>query len=182
MSHLDYRPLPLPEFDGRPAERALARAITRWVGAHGGSPRLADLAARAAVAEQRGDTALAPLDAEVRADLAGEALVGDGSERTPFVLDADGRFYLWRNYRFEGEVAAALQALRPRIDDAAGVVMNSVLANLYRDGRDTYYRIHGTTEPWSIGRSVSNGCIRMLNDHVIQLYEHVPVGTPVTVL
>ena len=37
MSHLDYRPLPLPEFDGRPAERALARAITRWVGAHGGS-------------------------------------------------------------------------------------------------------------------------------------------------
>jgi lipoprotein-anchoring transpeptidase ErfK/SrfK len=53
---------------------------------------------------------------------------------------------------------------------------------LYRDGRDTYYRIHGTTEPWSIGRSVSNGCIRMLNDHVIQLYEQVPVGTPVTVL
>lgn len=53
---------------------------------------------------------------------------------------------------------------------------------LYRDGRDTYYRIHGTTEPWSIGKSVSNGCIRMINDHVIQLYDQVPVGTPVTVL
>ncbi len=53
---------------------------------------------------------------------------------------------------------------------------------LYREGRDTYYRIHGTTEPWSIGQSVSNGCIRMLNEHVIQLYEQVPVGTPVTVL
>ena len=53
---------------------------------------------------------------------------------------------------------------------------------LYKDGRDTYYRIHGTTEPWSIGQSVSNGCIRMLNEHVIQLYEQVPVGTPVTVL
>ena len=53
---------------------------------------------------------------------------------------------------------------------------------LYRDGRDTYYRIHGTTEPWSIGQSVSNGCIRMLNDHVIQLYEQVPIGTPVTVV
>lgn len=53
---------------------------------------------------------------------------------------------------------------------------------LYREGRDTYYRIHGTTEPWSIGQSVSNGCIRMLNDHVIQLYEQVPVGTPVTVV
>lgn len=53
---------------------------------------------------------------------------------------------------------------------------------LYREGRDTYYRIHGTTEPWSIGQSVSNGCIRMLNEHVIQLYEQVPVGTPVTVM
>ena len=53
---------------------------------------------------------------------------------------------------------------------------------LYREGRDTYYRIHGTTEPWSIGQSVSNGCIRMLNEHVIQLYEQVPVGTPVTVV
>lgn len=53
---------------------------------------------------------------------------------------------------------------------------------LYRDGRDTYFRIHGTTEPWSIGQSVSNGCIRMLNEHVIQLYAEVPVGTPVTVL
>jgi lipoprotein-anchoring transpeptidase ErfK/SrfK len=53
---------------------------------------------------------------------------------------------------------------------------------LYRDGRDTYYRIHGTTEPWSIGKSVSNGCIRMLNEHVMQLYDQVPVGTPVTVL
>ncbi len=53
---------------------------------------------------------------------------------------------------------------------------------LYREGRDTYYRIHGTTEPWSIGQSVSNGCIRMLNEHVIQLYEQVLVGTPVTVV
>ena len=53
---------------------------------------------------------------------------------------------------------------------------------LYRDGRDTYFRIHGTTEPSSIGKSVSNGCIRMLNEHVIQLYEKVPVGTPVIVL
>ena len=53
---------------------------------------------------------------------------------------------------------------------------------LYREGRDTYVRIHGTTEPWSIGKSVSNGCIRMLNEHVIQLYEQVPVGTPVTVV
>lgn len=53
---------------------------------------------------------------------------------------------------------------------------------LFQNGRDTYYRIHGTTQPSSIGRSVSNGCIRMINDHVQDLYERVPVGTVVTVL
>ncbi|MBO9423028.1 L,D-transpeptidase [Labrenzia sp. R4_2] len=53
---------------------------------------------------------------------------------------------------------------------------------LYRGGRDTMYRIHGTTEPSSIGRSVSNGCIRMINAHVEDLYERVPLGTKVIIL
>lgn len=53
---------------------------------------------------------------------------------------------------------------------------------LFQNGVDTYFRIHGTTQPSSIGRSVSNGCIRMLNEHVTDLYERVPVGTVVTVL
>ncbi len=53
---------------------------------------------------------------------------------------------------------------------------------LFQNGKDTYFRIHGTTAPDSIGRSVSNGCIRMLNSHVIDLYERVPLGTVVTVL
>ena len=52
---------------------------------------------------------------------------------------------------------------------------------LYRDGRDTLYRIHGTTEPWTIGKAVSNGCIRMVNEHVEDLYERVPVGAQVVV-
>ena len=53
---------------------------------------------------------------------------------------------------------------------------------LYKGNRDTYFRIHGTNQPSSIGRSVSNGCIRMLNDHVVDLYERVPIGTQVVVL
>lgn len=52
---------------------------------------------------------------------------------------------------------------------------------LYRDGRDTIYRIHGTNEPWSIGKAASSGCFRMLNQHVFELYAEVPVGTPVVV-
>lgn len=53
---------------------------------------------------------------------------------------------------------------------------------LFQNGRDTYFRIHGTTSPRSIGRSVSNGCIRMINEHVMDLYERVPIGSTVTVL
>ncbi|WP_116597600.1 L,D-transpeptidase [Primorskyibacter marinus] len=53
---------------------------------------------------------------------------------------------------------------------------------LFQNGRDTFFRIHGTTSPRSIGQSVSNGCIRMINEHVIDLYQRVPIGTKVTVL
>ena len=53
---------------------------------------------------------------------------------------------------------------------------------LYRNGKDLIYRIHGTTEPWTIGTDVSSGCIRMLNEDVIDLYQRTPVGTRVLVL
>ena len=53
---------------------------------------------------------------------------------------------------------------------------------LYQNGRDTAFRIHGTNAPRSIGHSVSNGCIRMLNEQVIDLYQRVPIGTKVTVV
>lgn len=45
----------------------------------------------------------------------------------------------------------------------------------------TEFRIHGTTEPNSIGRAVSSGCIRMLNAHVTDLYDRVKVGAQVVV-
>lgn len=44
------------------------------------------------------------------------------------------------------------------------------------------YRIHGTNEPGTIGQSVSSGCIRMMNEDVVDLYDRVPVGTQVEVL
>lgn len=45
----------------------------------------------------------------------------------------------------------------------------------------TAYRIHGTNAPHSIGSATSNGCIRMLNDDVVDLFERVHVGAPVLV-
>ncbi|HEY6023045.1 MAG TPA: L,D-transpeptidase [Pseudolabrys sp.] len=53
---------------------------------------------------------------------------------------------------------------------------------LYRDKRDTFFRLHGTNEPDSIGGAVSSGCIRLFNQDIIDLYNRVPVGTPVMVL
>lgn len=53
--------------------------------------------------------------------------------------------------------------------------------NLRIDGKETYYRIHGTYEPTSIGKAVSSGCIRLLNQDVIDLFDRVPVGTKVVV-
>ncbi len=49
-------------------------------------------------------------------------------------------------------------------------------------GRDTLYRIHGTNEPWTIGHAVSSGCIRMMNQDVIDLYSRVQPGARVIVV
>lgn len=53
---------------------------------------------------------------------------------------------------------------------------------LYQGGRDTLYRIHGTSEPWTIGTEASSGCIRLLNEDIIDLYSKVPSGAAVIVL
>ena len=52
---------------------------------------------------------------------------------------------------------------------------------LYRGGRDTFYRIHGTNDLQSIGNSGSAGCIRMFNQDIIDLYDRVPNGTRVVI-
>ena len=52
---------------------------------------------------------------------------------------------------------------------------------LYRNGRDTYYRIHGTNDFGSIGNSGSAGCIRMFNHDIIHLYDAVNTGIKVHV-
>nr|CAD6614643.1 L,D-transpeptidase [Rhizobium sp. Khangiran2] len=53
---------------------------------------------------------------------------------------------------------------------------------LYKGGRDTIFRIHGTNQPWSIGLNLSSGCIRMMNKDVEHLYSRAPVGTKVIVI
>ncbi|CCV14001.1 L,D-transpeptidase [Mesorhizobium sp. STM 4661] len=53
---------------------------------------------------------------------------------------------------------------------------------LYDGKKDTYLRIHGTIAPQSIGTSASNGCYRMINEHVMDLYRRVKIGTKVVII
>jgi lipoprotein-anchoring transpeptidase ErfK/SrfK len=76
------------------------------------------------------------------------------------------------------------QMLRRRPDlprHMAGGPDNPLGARAMYLGR-TLFRIHGSNEPETIGQAVSSGCIRMVNDDVIDLYERVKVGTKVVVL
>lgn len=52
---------------------------------------------------------------------------------------------------------------------------------LYNKGGDTGYRLHGTPEWWSIGKAMSSGCVRMMNQDIIDLYSRADVGAKVIV-
>lgn len=53
---------------------------------------------------------------------------------------------------------------------------------IFENGRDTIYRIHGTPEPWTIGHNVSSGCVRLINQDIIDLYDRVTPGAPLVVV
>lgn len=53
---------------------------------------------------------------------------------------------------------------------------------LYQGSQDTLYRIHGTNEPWSVGKAASSGCIRLFNQDILDLYKRAPTGARVVVL
>jgi lipoprotein-anchoring transpeptidase ErfK/SrfK len=53
---------------------------------------------------------------------------------------------------------------------------------LYQGKKDTHLRIHGTNQPQTIGTSASNGCFRMINDQVMDLYRRVKMGAKVVIL
>ncbi|MBO6813790.1 MAG: L,D-transpeptidase [Rhizobiaceae bacterium] len=52
---------------------------------------------------------------------------------------------------------------------------------LTKGGRDTLYRLHGTPEWWSIGKAMSSGCIRLMNQDIIDLHARVQPGAKVIV-
>lgn len=74
---------------------------------------------------------------------------------------------------------------RPWANGMPGGIQNPLGARalyLYKGNKDTLYRLHGTADPSSIGRAVSSGCVRLVNQDIIDLYNRVPTGTRVIVL
>jgi len=53
---------------------------------------------------------------------------------------------------------------------------------IFKDGRDTLFRVHGSPEWWTIGTQASSGCVRMINQDVIDLYNRVPGKAPIVVV
>jgi lipoprotein-anchoring transpeptidase ErfK/SrfK len=53
---------------------------------------------------------------------------------------------------------------------------------IFQNGVDTLYRIHGSPEYWTIGKSVSSGCVRMINQDVVDLYGRVTSGARLIVI
>lgn len=84
---------------------------------------------------------------------------------------------------------ASMIERKPNLGQYAGGVpggpenpLGAAALYLYRGGQDTYFRVHGTNAPWLIGQAVSNGCIRLTNEDIVDLYSRVPVGTQVLVI
>jgi lipoprotein-anchoring transpeptidase ErfK/SrfK len=53
---------------------------------------------------------------------------------------------------------------------------------IFQNGEDTLYRLHGSPEWQSIGKAVSSGCVRLINQDVIDLYDRVRTGAPILVI
>lgn len=96
-----------------------------------------------------------------------------------------GRKEKWPHWTPTAHMIAAMPRYRSYAGGLAGGIDNPLGARalyLYRDGRDTFFRLHGTTEPETIGHAVSSGCIRLFNQDIIDLFDRVPVGAQVTVV
>ncbi|MCF6344825.1 MAG: L,D-transpeptidase [Devosiaceae bacterium] len=74
--------------------------------------------------------------------------------------------------------SAANGGQQPGLDNPLGARALYV----YKNGRDTLYRLHGSVETYSIGKAVSSGCVRFINQDIVDLYDRIPRKAPLLVI
>ena len=95
-----------------------------------------------------------------------------------------GRKEYWPRWTPPAEMLRRNPALSSYAKGMSGGIENPLGARalyIFSDNVDTLYRVHGTPEWWSIGRELSSGCIRLLNQDVIDLHARVTIGAPIVV-
>jgi len=92
-----------------------------------------------------------------------------------------GRKGVWPNWSPTTTMVSLKPNLPRYMEGGLGNPLGARALYLHQGNRDILFRIHGTNEPWSIGDAVSSGCIRMMNEDIVDLYNRVPVGTTVYV-
>lgn len=93
-----------------------------------------------------------------------------------------GRKAYWPGWTPPKEMVARRPDLPAHMDGGLSNPLGARALYLFQGNKDTLFRIHGTNEPDTIGKAVSSGCIRMLNNDVVDLYGRVPKGAHVVVL
>ncbi|WP_026479251.1 L,D-transpeptidase [Ahrensia sp. 13_GOM-1096m] len=73
--------------------------------------------------------------------------------------------------------SAANGGMQPGIDNPLG----ARALYIFQGGKDTLYRIHGSPEYWTIGKAVSSGCVRLMNQDIVDLYDRVKSGSTLIV-
>lgn len=116
---------------------------------------------------------------------------GAGTGASAFAWHGDARLQFsreWPRWKVPDEMIARRPELAPYsvqnggMDPGPGNPLGARALYLFQNGKDTLYRIHGACEPEYLGKQVSSGCIRLLDQDVIDLYGRARHGAKVRVL
>jgi lipoprotein-anchoring transpeptidase ErfK/SrfK len=166
-------PYPLPPFDYGKLPREFRRTVVPYKGRHWPGTIIVDTSARQLTLVLDGGEA-------IRWGCA----VGRDGFRWAGLADV-GRKVMWPKWTPPKDMIARDPTKAKWANGMPGGPDNPLGARalyLFQNGRDTLYRIHGTTEPLSIGKNASSGCIRMVNQDAVELYRRAPIGTRVIVM
>ena len=116
---------------------------------------------------------------------------GAGTGRDAFAWSGDARLQFrrkWPRWKVPGEMIARQPELEPYSVANGGMApgpgnpLGARALYLFQNGEDTLYRIHGACEPEYLGKAVSSGCVRLLDQDAIDLYRRARHGATVRVL